>query len=209
MSRAGRLIILTGINGVGKTEQATRLEKRAKEEGAQLQNIHVLKSNPAVTAMRSVVLAPETHPTSQWSEVLAFYSMHAETAEQVVVPKLEAGENILLDRGPDSTHVYNYISQGLDKTHPELGEIYERLMAVLQPDLVILLDAPSEVTLQRAAQQGETDYLQDHEKAVHEQRRQGFLSLAKTSGWQIVDATKSIDEVADAVWSLVSSTLNA
>jgi len=209
MSRPGRLIILTGINGVGKTEQATRLQKRAAEEGVSLENIHVLKSSPAVTAMRGVVLAPETHLQSEWAEVLAFYTMIAETAEQVVVPKLEAGQNILLDRGPDSTHVYNFLLKGLDKTHPELAPIYDQLMKILQPDLVILLDAPSEVTLKRAAQQGETDHLQDYEKEVHEQRRQGFLTLAKSSGWTILDATQSIDEVAAEVWSLVSSTLNA
>jgi len=51
--------------------------------------------------------------------------------------------------------------------------------------------------------------LQDYEKEVHEQRRQGFLTLAKSSGWTILDATQSIDEVAAEVWSLVSSTLNA
>jgi thymidylate kinase len=207
MPQRGKLIILTGINGVGKDEQAARLTERVEQAGRHLENMHVLKSCPGVTAMRSLVLGEETHFSSKMAEALAFFSMHYESAEQVVKPLVSSGGVVLLNRGPETTFVYNILGNGLEDSSPELFSLYEGVMKILSPDLVILLDTSVAVAKERMVKQSETDGWQNSDTAAYELRRKHFLKLAEQPNWKIVDATPSIDEVSESIWALVQPIL--
>jgi hypothetical protein len=63
------------------------------------------------------------------------------------------------------------------------------------PDLTVVLDAPGTVLHERKP---------EHDPAELEQRRQGYLALARRYGWQVLDASQEVEVVhralADAIW---------
>ena len=116
-------------------------------------------------------------------------------------------KNIILNRGPETTLLYNVLARGLDHCYPELVMIYDQINRRLSPDLVVLLDTSVEIALARAAKQATTDQFQQHSIYVHENRRQLYLELASKYGWMIVDSTPPAEDVVDTVWQLVRQRL--
>ncbi|MBU6389211.1 hypothetical protein KGQ71_01710 [Patescibacteria group bacterium] len=200
MTRPGFLFILDGDNGTGKDTQSELLVKRLRQEGLTVRGVHALESNNRVIAFRKLALDPEQHPRSDYAEALAFFTMHAETVAEVVLPLRANGTTVVLNRAPETAYIYNVLAKGLTEKYPELSAIYHRLMTELKPDRVIILDTDVETARLRSAQQKETDHLQDKEDEEHQARRRFFQQLAAENSWSIVDASGSIAAVFDLIW---------
>lgn len=203
MPERGILVVLAGGNGVGKDTLAPLLAKKMTDYGTSTISLYGPAANSATNALQNTVLNEETTPNSRLSQALAYFALHSEVAETVVVPILNSGESVVLNRGPETTLAYNVLGRKIKDKYPALQMIYDQIYNMLQPNLVIVLDTSVEVALSRAAQQPTTDHFQQQALTAHEERRQIYLDLAKKYGWTVVDATPSIEEVLDSAWSHV------
>jgi dTMP kinase len=81
----------------------------------------------------------------------------------------------------------------------------------LVPDLTILLDVPASAGLARARGADGGDKLEAESLAFHEQVRQAFLHLAEADPrhYRVIDANRSVEEVAADVRKAVSVLLTA
>jgi thymidylate kinase len=198
----GRLVILTGVNGAGKgTIGPLAAEKLSQETGKTWAYIHGPKANGYTNRVREITLDPDPkrRPKGLIADALLWFSQHAESA-MVVDEKRQEGISVILDRGPETTLVYNVWGPRLQRQFGWLEKIYEELLIQqFRPDLGIVLDIEVEEILARSKGQSATDHYQEQEIGKHRDRRELFLCLGRQDGWIIVDAMPSIEEVLEKV----------
>jgi len=211
---AGLFITMEGIEGSGKSTQIRRLAARLAGLGIPVE----VSKEPGGTALcrelRQLLLEP--HPSGEtWcakSELLLFYADRAQHLAESVMPALEEGRLVLLDRFDDSTRAYQG-AQGLPDA--VIDRIAEVVLGRVRPNLTILLDMDPTVSLGRvearnAAAEGfkETRFDQEHLE-FHKRVRARFLAIAQKEPQRVVvvPAQDGPDAVEEAIWSRLTPLL--
>ncbi|HEV2068663.1 MAG TPA: dTMP kinase [Acidimicrobiales bacterium] len=197
----GRLVVLEGGEACGKSTQAALLAPRL---GA------VLTREPGGTVVgeriRALLLDPELGTgLDARAEALLMAAARAQHVAEVLAPALAGGRHVVCDRFIGSSLAY----QGFGRDLPlkELATLSAFATAGLDADLVVLLELPpAEASARRGAV---PDRLEAAGAAFHQRVREGFAALAagEPERWVVVDATGSIEEVAERVWDAVSKQL--
>lgn len=203
--KKGLLITFEGGEGGGKSTQIVRLRDRLTKQG---QDVVVLRE-PGGTAIseqiREVVLSSKNLGMAFTTEVLLFQASRAQIYREIVLPSLEAGKVVLMDRSRDSSVVYQGIVRGFgEKMIEELNDISTKKT---YPDLTILLDLSAEIGMERRKQVSKLDRIEMEANDFHNQVRQGYLKLAKENKgkrWQIIDASQTVEEVEEEIWTKVN-----
>ena len=166
----GFLIVIEGIDGVGKTTQADLLQKRLEER-----KFAVLRSKEPTTGKWGQMLRDSaiTGRLSLREEVEAFMNDRREHVETKIMPALRNGNIVILDRYYFSTAAYQG-ARGLDPQ--ELVRRNEEFAP--EPDLLVLLDMEVDGGLDRVRSRGsQTD---EFEKTDALRRaREIFLGISK------------------------------
>ena len=205
----GRLVVLEGGEACGKSTQAALLAPRLGAE---------LTREPGGTVMgeriRALLLEPEPEPEPESevgagldarAEALLMAAARAQHVAQVLAPALDGGRHVVCDRFIGSSLAYQGFGRGLPLK--DLVALSAFATAGLDADLVVLLDLPpDEATARRDAV---PDRLEAAGAAFHQRVREGFAALAAgdPARWVVVDATGSVEEVAERVWDAVSKRL--
>ena len=195
-----------GADGVGKTTQITLLAQRLREEGCQVLTTREPGGTTAGERVREILLDPACQMGTR-TEALLYLAVRAEHVDRLVAPALSAGKIVICDRFSDSTLVYQGIARGL--AMDKLAIIDDFATGSIRPDLTIVLDAPPELLADRMAVRGEADRMEQEGIGFQKTVREGFLALAaKEPGRMfIIDATKSIDEINQAIYLAVKNFL--
>jgi dTMP kinase len=115
------------------------------------------------------------------AEAALFMASRAELVATVVMPALEMGTIVTLDRFFLSTYAYQIHGRGL----PESGvrDANSFATAGLVPDLTVLLHVPFDEGLRRADGRGSLDRMESSGDDFH-QRVQNAFELFATAEWQ-------------------------
>jgi dTMP kinase len=186
----GRLIVLEGGEGTGKSTQAARLADRL---GA------VLTREPDGTAtgvrIRALLLDPALPDLDRRAETLLFLAARAQHVAEVIRPALRAGRDVVCDRFAGSMLAYQGDGRGLDVD--ALAGLSAWASDDLAPDLVILLTVSPAVARARLVGRGGPDRMEGEDRAFFERVSAGFARLAAAEAtWRVVDGEGSVDEVA-------------
>lgn len=205
------LISIEGGEGVGKTTQARLLEQRIRACGRDVMLIREPGGTPLGEQVRDLVKGGIGR--SYRSELLLFEAARAELVETVVRPALERGSIVISDRFADSSLAYQ--GHGRELPLEVVARLNEFATGGLAPDITILLNAPPSVGAARAAERDRqnTDAktkFEDEPEDFQERVSDGFREIAsrEPGRWHEVDATPSIDEVANAIWLHVGPLLD-
>lgn len=202
----GVLITFEGTEGSGKSTQIKRLAARLEGIGLKVRVLREPGGTPIGEEIRNLLkhspagagMAPET-------ELLLMNASRAQLVRDVIKPALDAGEVVLCDRYYDSTLVYQGHGRGLDLK--DVRAIINFAIAGALADLTLLLRVPLQVSEQRrkARADAQHDRFEASERAFFERVEAGYDNLADSEGDRVrlVDATKSEDEVAEAIWRWV------
>jgi dTMP kinase len=203
----GFLISFEGGEGGGKSTQILRLREHLTREGF---DIVVLREPGGTTIseqIRDIVLSNKNIGIAYTTEVLLFQAARAQLYREIVLPSLEAGKIVIMDRTRDSSVVYQGMVRGFGK------ELIEQLNDISTkntvPDLTLLLDVDVETGLKRRSGTDKNDRLDMEAKDFHEKVREAYLKLAHedTKRWAIIDARETIDDVEVVIWDKVKSVL--
>lgn len=200
----GKLISFEGPEGSGKSTQIALLAKHLQllgrevvttrepggtEIGEQIRNIIVHNS-------RGDEMCAET-------ELFLFAAARAQLVRQVIAPALVEGTVVLTDRFLDSSTVYQGIARNL--ASDPVQQINHFAVGNVMPDLTIVLDVPTEVSLQRIRLRASDlpDRMERENAEFFAKVRAGYLLLAESmpERFHVVDGTLSEAVIAREVWS--------
>ncbi len=205
------LISIEGGEGVGKTTQARLLEQRVRAKGCDVMLIREPGGTPLGEHVRDLVKGGIGQ--SHRSELLLFEAARAELVETVIRPALERGTIVISDRFSDSSLAYQ--GHGRELSLEVVARLNEFATGGLAPDVTILLNAPPSVGAARAAERDRhnTDAktkFEDEPEDFQERVSDGFREIAsrEPGRWHEVDATPSVDEVANAIWRHMETLLD-
>lgn len=211
----GKLIVLEGVEGAGKTTQLKQLHQWL-EDLPQVQHLRhlgemadiVITREPGGTnlgqALRTLLLdGSASHQVNDRAELLMYAADRAQHVDEVMRPVLARGGWVLCDRFVDSTVAYQGYGRGLDLS------LIERLNRIatngLTSDLTLWLRLDAEVGLARSQKRGPLDRMETADAQFHQRVQQGFEALADAHPRRIavVDAAQPVDQVAQQIQALV------
>ncbi len=140
------LITFEGIDGAGKSTQVRKLKRYLQERGREVLTLREPGGTPVAEQIRELLLE-SSHDISSVAELLLFSASRAELMEKVIVPALEGGCDVILDRFFDSTTAYQGYGRGLDLDM--LAEINRVASRGIRPDITFYLDLTPEDALMR------------------------------------------------------------
>ena len=207
--RRGKLIVLEGAEGVGKTTQLRRLGDTLSARGI----AHLGVREPGGTAIgneiRRLLLEPGRDIRAR-TEALLFMASRAQLIETEIGPALDQGKIVLADRFFLSTYAYQIAGRGL--MDAEVTAANRFATGGLAPDLTILLRLSVPAALARTDSRGSRDRIEAADDDFHHRVAEAFDRFAEPS-WQqrhpecgpvvAVDAASSVDQVAAAVLTVL------
>ncbi|HJR42911.1 MAG TPA: dTMP kinase [Gemmatimonadaceae bacterium] len=206
----GRLIVLEGAEGVGKTTQLRRLDEWL---GA-LEVPHLCLREPGGTALgndiRRILLDRSRHLGPR-AEALLFMASRAQLMEELVLPAVGEGKVVVLDRFFLSTYAYQIAGRGLPGREIQWANALATHETV--PDLTIVLRVPERERERRTTSRGEADRIELAGDEFHQRVERAFDSFLDPE-WQAkhpesgmivaVDGTGTEDEVFERVVSVLA-----
>lgn len=215
----GKLIVLEGGEGCGKSTQLRRLEQwfQASEAISSLRAAGLVKEvvvtrEPGGTTLgqtlRRLLLdqheAPGITPTA---ELLMYAADRAQHVETLIKPALERGDWVLCDRYIDSTVAYQGYGRNLDRSL--IDQLNPIATGGLVGDLTLWLQLDAKTGLERTHQRGEADRMEQADFAFHQRVQQGFEALAAAHPERIVaiDARPHPDIVFGQIQSVIEQRL--
>jgi dTMP kinase len=192
----GRFIVLEGGEAVGKSTQAALLAERL---GA------VLTREPGGTAvgeaLRRLLLDLPLAPVPK-AEALLMLAARAQHVAEVIEPALARGADVVSDRYSGSTLAYQGYGRGLPLDELEKMNVWAT--GHRAPDVIVLLDLPLDVARQRL-RSSTLDRIEAEGEEFLERTQEGFRLLAGADPlhWRVVDASGTVQEVAERVWNAV------
>lgn len=205
MARTGVFVTLEGIDGCGKSTQASLLVDALRAAGHEVVALREPGGTPISEKIRALLLDPANAEMAPECELLLYEASRAQLVRQVIQPALARGAVVVCDRFFDSTYGYQYGGRGLSeqlvKTCNELGS------CGVSPTRTIVFDLAPECALQRATKGG-ADRIEAEGLAFQQRIREAYLRLAAQEPQRVhlVDAVGTPEEVfarlADALRDL-------
>ena len=207
----GRFISLEGGEGAGKTVQSKRLEDKLATLGLDVVRTREPGGSPQAEQLREVILGGFAAQFGPEGEALLFAAARIDHLDKTILPALERGAWVVCDRFADSTRAYQGVAGDLSAGF--IARLEKVAVGSNRPDLTIILDIPADAGLERAeARRGSTsaDRFEAEGLEFHETLRRAFLDIAAAEPKRcvVVDALKSEEEVAEAIWSAVEERLD-
>ena len=195
----GHFIAFEGGEGSGKSTQARRLAERL---GPRALLTFEPGDSPLGAEVRRLVLDTPDLDITPRAEALLMAADRAQHVAEVIEPALDQGRTVVCDRFAGSSIAY----QGHGRQLPA-GEVEELSRWAAEgrwPDLVLLIQVHPEAAVARLDRA--KDRLESAGDAFHRRVHDGFLlqAMEDPERWAIVDGNGTEDEVAAAVWEIVT-----
>src|SRR5574340_573449 len=200
-------ITLEGPEGSGKTSHVPALVAHLKERGYAVFPTREPGGTSIGEQIRTVIhdlKNVEMHPRA---ETLLYQAARAQIVEQVIRPRLTAGEVVISDRYADSTVAYQ--GYGHQQDLDQVRALVAYATGGLLPDLTVLLDLDVEVGLNRKKSENEWNRLDAYTVEFHRRVRLGYLELVEQDPrrWVRIDAGKAWKDVQAELRSVIEGRL--
>ena len=213
----GRLIVIEGTDGSGKSTQFARLCQRAEQEGHPFQRLVFPQYQEPSSALIRMYLDGEFG--SKPGDVnpyaaSAFYAVDRYASwKKVWQAHYEAGGLVLADRYTTSNAVHQTSKLPVEERGEFLTWLsefeYDR-MGLPAPDLVIFLDMPTEKAVEMLRQREENTNtkadIHETDTAYLADCRQAAIQAAETYGWKRIPCLnqagelRPIEEIHQEIW---------
>ncbi len=204
----GRLIVVEGADGSGRTTEVALLKERLEIEGHAVVDTGLRRSD-LVSA--EIDRAKQGHTLGAATMALLYAVDFADQMENKIVPALAAGATVLADR-----YIYTLMARAIARgaSRAWAKELYA---FALRPDRVVFLEARPEILLHRAiAKYGSLDYwesgmdlclsrdLFESFFLFQERLSREFDWMRSEYGFRFVDANRAPEQVHEDVLRVVA-----
>lgn len=198
-TKRGLLIVIEGIDGTGKSTQARMLAESLRQQGEEVVLDREPSDGPYGRQLRESMTEGRLEPLA---ELELFHKDRKQHVNDVILPALERGVHVVLDRYYFSTMAYQG-ARGFNVM--ELRAENESFAPA--PDLLLILDLNVELALERINARG--DLANEFEKAETLQFCRGvFLSVNDEPYARVIDASGDLASVHHAILAEAKSLLH-
>lgn len=205
----GRFITFEGTEGGGKSTQIKLLAERLRAAGREVIELREPGGTPIGEEIRHLLKHSDANRAmTPEAELLLMCASRAQLVREVIRPALAAGKVVLCDRFYDSTTAYQGYGRQLDLAR--VKAVIDFAVGDTRPQLTLLLHVPVAVSEARRHARGQgqpvmRDRFEEAERAFFERVEQGFQAIARAEPerFKVIEATGSIEQVAQAVWAQV------
>ena len=176
----GRLVVLEGAEGVGKTTQIRLLAELLATAGIPCVAVREPGGTPVGDDIRDILLHPEQEITAA-TEALLFMASRAELVAREILPDFAEGRVVLVDRFFLSTYAYQIYGRGL--AEEEVRAANRLATGGLVPDITLLIDLPAAEGLSRADARGTRDRMERADDEFHHRVANAFRQFTDAK-WQ-------------------------
>jgi dTMP kinase len=204
----GKLIVVEGSDGSGRTTEVTMLREWLEVEGHAVVDTGLRRSD---LVSDEIDRAKQGHTLASTTLALLYAADFADQLENKIIPALSAGSTVLADR-----YIYTLMARAIVRGASR--EYARHLYAfAVRPDLIVFLDARPEILLHRSiGKYGSLDYWESgmdlclsrdlfesfflYQKLLSRE----FSWMAKEYGFENVDANRMPEQVHADVQRLVA-----
>lgn len=202
----GIFISIEGPEGAGKTSLINELLPRLKA-----QRPVVVTREPGgvkiAEKIREIILDPSHGAMEAKTELLLYIAARRQHLVEKVLPALEAGKLVLVDRFIDSSVAYQGYGRGLSTA--DIDWLNRFATDGLLPDLTLYLDLDVEAGLARIAKtrSHEVNRLDMEGLELHQRVRQGYLSILdkEPNRFSRIDASQDLEQVVVDAWRVLEA----
>ena len=209
MSMRNKMIVIDGVDGAGKGVQSRRLLESLKHAGLDTILTREPGGSPAAEDIRKLLVEGDPEKWDSMTELLLMYAARRAHLRDTILPAIEAGQWIISDRFADSSRAFQGIAGELGLALVE--QMHQLVVGDFQPGLVLILDIPESIALQRAASRGDhEDRFEKKGREYHSKVRQAFrqIALGNPDLYCLIDANQSIDQVSFQILGAVNRQFN-
>ena len=196
---AGRLIVVEGADGSGRSTQSAMLVQWLEGSGHATTQVGLKRSSLVSEELEQ---AQEGNILSRTTLSLFYATDFADQLENIILPALKAGFIVLADR-----YIYTLMARDMVRGMDEawLKNLYG---IALEPDAVFYLNVPPEELVQRSfAKNTALDYWEsgmdlglsrdmfDSFMKYQTMMQQTFRHMQSTYGFNIIDGNRSVDAI--------------
>lgn len=204
---AGLFLSFEGIEGAGKSTQASRLAAWLHDCGREVVPVREPGGTPLGEDIRAALLAHRPGGMVPWCELCLYMASRAQLVHEVIRPACERGAVVIADRFAESSVAYQGGGRGLGAR--SVRALYEWVTGGLRPDPVFLLDLDPAAGINRivsARGVSALDRLESEPIAFHRRVRATYHRMARREPdrFVVLDAACSPDELQDRIRARVT-----
>jgi len=200
------LITFEGLDGSGKTTQATLLVDHLKAIGKHVLFLREPGGTVVSEKIRTLLLDRDHLEIEQTTELFLFSAARAQLVRQVILPALSAGSIVVCDRYCDSTTAYQGYGRGLPLE--EIRGINSLATSGRMPDVTFLVDVDIREIERR--RQRTADRMESSGDEFYRRVREGYRSIAALEPGRIavIDGMRPVPLIQEDVKRIVSQRLS-
>ena len=202
-------VTIEGPEGSGKTTIGRKIVEKLMNDGYEVIYTREPGGIEIAEQIRKVILDVNNTNMDPRTEALLYAASRRQHLIEKIVPAIKDNKIIICDRFIDSSLAYQGHARklGIDNVY----EINKFAIDTLMPDLTLLFDIEPKLGLERinANKLREVNRLDLEQLEFHTLVREGFLIIQEREPNRVkrVDASKTIDEVFNAAYSLIEKAI--
>lgn len=207
--KQGFLVSIEGPDGSGKSTLIQELASYYSNQGTEVVVTREPGGARIAEQIRQILLDPEHAEMEEKTELLLYIASRRQHLVEKVLPALDRGALVLMDRFIDSSVAYQGYGRGLDLE--AIHWLNQFATDGKKPDLTLLLDLPAAEGLARiqATRSNDVDRLDQEDLSWHERVREGYLRLLEEEPTRFVkvDASQELSLVVEQALTLIQERL--
>ena len=208
--KKGLLVSLEGPDGAGKSSVLEALVPILEENGHQVVTTREPGGVPISEAIREVILDQKNTEMDGKTELLLYIASRRQHLIEKVLPALESGKLVIMDRFIDSSVAYQGFGRGLGVS--DIEWLNRFATDGLKPDVTLYFDLDVEEGLARIARNKnrEVNRLDLEGLDMHRRVRQGYLYAFENEPDRIIkiDASQTLESVVQDSLAVLNKRLN-
>ena len=207
--KQGTLISIEGPEGAGKSSVLEALLPRLEKAGITYITTREPGGVEIAEKIREVILDPSHTEMDPKTELLLYIASRRQHLAERVLPALEAGKLVIMDRFIDSSVAYQGFGRGLAVA--DIEWLNQFATDGLKPNRTFYFDIDVEEGLARITKSAsrEVNRLDLEGLSLHQKVRQGYLAILEKEPQRVVkiDASQPFDQVVEDAWQLLKEVL--
>lgn len=196
----GKLIVVEGCEGAGKSLQCNRLKDALAALGINAIVTREPGGVPLSEQLRKIILSPKYNPDAV-TELFLFAAARREHVNAVILPAISRGVTVICDRFTYSTLAYQGYGGGVDLDL--IRAVNAAATCPVKTDIALFIDVTPECGFNRKGGADGGDRMENSGAEFFARVYRGFKELCKTDGLTAVDGNGSADDVSARILNAV------